>query len=78
MRLTRDCLSHRWWIDAIVDGSSGLLEVGRRAFAAAMMRMVLDKQLRLLLGKRGMTVRYFNSEGITDAWLGLYRRHLKQ
>ena len=69
-------------IDAIVDGSSGLLvEVGQpRAFAAAMMRMALDKELRLLLGKkaRDRAVRYFNSERVTDAWLGLYRRHLKQ
>ena len=69
-------------IDAIVDGSSGLLvEVGQpRAFAAAMMRMVLDKQLRLLLGKkaRDRAVRYFNSERVTDTWLDLYRRHLNQ
>ena len=74
-------------IDAIVDGSSGLLvEVGQpRAFAAAMMRMVLDKQLRLLLGKkRGIeqfaisTVRELLMHGTSPSNLGLYRRHLKQ
>ena len=69
-------------IDAIVDGSSGLLvEVGQpEAFAAAMKRMALDKELRLLLGKqaRDRAVRDFNSDKVTDAWLEFYRSHLSQ
>jgi glycosyltransferase involved in cell wall biosynthesis len=69
-------------IDAIVDGSSGLLvEVGQpEAFAAAMKRLALDKELRLLLGKQAQdrAVRDFSSEKVTDAWLGFYRSHLNQ
>ncbi len=69
-------------IDAIVDGSSGLLvEVGQpEAFAAAMKRLALDKELRLLLGKqaRDRAVRDFSSEKVTDAWLEFYRSHLNQ
>lgn len=69
-------------IDAIVDGSSGLLvEVGQpEAFAAAMKRLALDKELRLLLGKQAQdrAVRDFSSEKVTDAWLEFYRSHLNQ
>jgi glycosyltransferase involved in cell wall biosynthesis len=68
--------------DAIVDGSSGLLvEVGQpEAFAAAMKRLALDKELRLLLGKQAQdrAVRDFSSEKVTDAWLEFYRSHLNQ
>ena len=69
-------------IDAIVDGSSGLLvEVGQpEAFAAAMKRLALDKELRLLLGKQAQdrAVRDFSSAKVTDAWLEFYRSHLNQ
>ena len=69
-------------IDAIVDGSTGLLvEVGQPvAFAAAMKRLSLDKELRLRLGKqaRERTVRDFSSESVTNAWLEFYLSHLSQ
>jgi glycosyltransferase involved in cell wall biosynthesis len=69
-------------VDAIVDGRSGLLvEVGQTpAFAAAMTRMALDKELRLFLGEqaRDRAVRDFSSKKVTDAWLEFYRRHLNQ
>ena len=69
-------------IDAIVDGSSGLLvEVGQpEAFAAAMERLVLDKKLRLCLGNqaRERAVRDLSSEIVTNAWLNFYLSHLKQ
>lgn len=69
-------------IDAIVDGRSGLLvEVGQpRAFAAAMTRMALNKELRLFLGEQARirAVRDFSSKKVTDAWLEFYRLHLSQ
>lgn len=69
-------------IDAILDGSSGLLvEVGKlEAFAAAMKRLALDKALRLHLGKQAWerAVRDFSSESVTNAWLEFYRSHLNQ
>jgi glycosyltransferase involved in cell wall biosynthesis len=67
-------------IDAISDGSSGLLvEVGRpEAFATAMKRLALDKELCMRLGKqaRERAVREFSSERVTNAWLEFYRSQL--
>jgi glycosyltransferase involved in cell wall biosynthesis len=69
-------------IDAISDGSSGLLvEVGRpEAFATAMKRLALDKELRLRLGKQAWerAVRDFSSERVTNAWLEFYRSQLNK
>lgn len=69
-------------INAIVDGSSGLLvEVGQpEAFAKAMKRLALDRELRLRLGNqaRERAVRDFSSESVTNAWFEFYRSHLNQ
>lgn len=67
-------------IDAVVDGSSGLLvELGETsAFASAMRQLALDKELRLRLGinARERAARDFSSESVTNAWLEFYRGHL--
>jgi glycosyltransferase involved in cell wall biosynthesis len=69
-------------IDAVVDGSTGLLvEVGRpMVFASAMERLAKDKQLRLRLGHqaRERVICDFSSEKVTDAWLKFYRSQLNE
>jgi glycosyltransferase involved in cell wall biosynthesis len=67
-------------IDAVADGSSGLLvEVGQpTAFASAMKLLVLDRALRLRLGHKAheRAVRDFSSENVTKAWLDFYRSQI--
>jgi len=67
-------------IDAVVDGSSGLLvDVGQpTAFASAMKLLVLDRSLRLRLGHKAQerTVRDFSSERVSKAWLEFYRSQI--
>ncbi len=69
-------------IDAVADGSSGLLvEVGQpRAFASVMKQLALDSTLRLHLGfqARERAVRDFSSESVTKAWLKFYRSELNK
>jgi len=68
-------------IDAVVDGSSGLLvEVGQpAAFASAMKLLALDRELRLRLGHQAQerARRDFSSQRVTDAWLEFYRSQLR-
>jgi len=67
-------------VDAVDDGSSGLLvEQGQpAAFASAMKRLALDRELRLRLGDqaRERAIRNFSSERVTKAWLDFYRSQL--
>ena len=69
-------------IDAVVDGISGLLvEVGQpTAFASAMKRLALDRELRLRLGHQAWesAVRDFSSERVTKVWLEFYRSQLNK
>jgi len=67
-------------IDAVVDGSSGLLvDVGQStAFAYAMRSLALDKGLRLRLGRQAKerVARDFSSESVTRAWFAFYSAQL--
>ena len=69
-------------IDAVADGSSGLLvEVGQpTAFASAMKQLALDRELRLRLGHqaRERAVHDFSSERVTNAWLEFYRSQMNK
>jgi glycosyltransferase involved in cell wall biosynthesis len=69
-------------IDAVVDGSTGLLvEVGLpMLFASAMERLAQDKQLRLRLGHqaRERVISDFSSEKVTGAWIEFYRSQLNK
>jgi glycosyltransferase involved in cell wall biosynthesis len=69
-------------IDAVVDGSTGLLvEVGLpMVFASAMERLAQDKQLRLRLGyqARERVISDFSSEKVTGAWIEFYRSQLNK
>lgn len=69
-------------IDAVVDGSSGLLvEVGQpTAFASAMKQLALDRELRLCLGYQAKerAIRDFSSLKVTEAWLEFYRSQLSK
>jgi len=69
-------------IDAVVDGSSGLLvEVNRpTAFASAMKRMAGDRELRLRLGRQAQdrAIRDFSSERVTNVWLEFYHSQLNK
>jgi glycosyltransferase involved in cell wall biosynthesis len=67
-------------IDAVVDGSCGLLvEVGQiRAFSSAMKRLAFDRGLRLRLGHQAQerAIREFDSEKVTNAWLEFYHTRI--
>ena len=67
-------------IDAVADGSSGLLvDVGQpTAFASAMKLLVLDRALRLRLGHQAQerAVRDFSSDRVSKAWLEFYRSQI--
>lgn len=67
-------------IDAIVDGSSGILvEPGETsAFVYAMSQLALNRELRMRLGNqaRERVLREFSSEQVTSAWLKFYYNHL--
>ncbi len=67
-------------IDAVADGSSGLLvELGETsAFAYAMKQLALDRELCARLGNqaRERAVRDFSSERVTNAWLAFYHSQL--
>jgi glycosyltransferase involved in cell wall biosynthesis len=69
-------------VDALIDGSSGLLvEIGQTtAFASAMKLLALDRELRLRLGHQAQerAVRDFSSERVTNAWLDFYRSQLNK
>lgn len=69
-------------IDAVVDEFSGILvDVGEpAAFALAMRRLSLDKDLRHLIGHqaRERVIRYFSSELVTKAWLEYYSNQMKK
>lgn len=69
-------------IDAVADGSTGLLvELGdTSAFASAMKLLAFHPDLRLRLGKqaRQRAIRDFNSVNVTNAWVHFYHSHLNE
>ena len=69
-------------IDAVVDGSTGLLvELGKiSAFASFMKQLALDGELRSRLGMqaRERAIRDFSSDKVTSAWLEFYSSQLNQ
>jgi glycosyltransferase involved in cell wall biosynthesis len=69
-------------IDAVADGSSGILvELGQTsAFVSAMRRLAFDRELRTRLGHQALerAVRDFASESVTNAWFEFYRSQLNK
>ncbi len=69
-------------IDAVVDGSTGLLvELGEiSAFASSMKQLALDGELRSRLGMqaRERAIRDFSSDKVTSAWLEFYSSQLNK
>ena len=69
-------------LDTIVDGETGVLvEVGQTAeLVSAMKSLVLDKELRLRLGRQAQerAMRDFSNEKVTKAWLDFYLERLNK